>query len=319
MRRSRLLSRPRRSPPDEARSTDRTLPRDTPRRCRRLVCRQRLREPRDRLLAADHRSHPSLCGHVPYRCREPWPGRGQRDRPSGPGHRSHDLRPGLLSQPAASRSGPSRDGHRAPQAGHRGGPEDGRRAGQHVHGRRRQQDRGRQLGRGPQGLAGHRPIRPGPRRPADHRELPHDLLRRRVAGRPQHRLEPAHLAAHPGAVVGHHRAQLRPVAPGLADDRPGALHPRVRAAHPPCPGQGPDDRPQRALRPGHALRWHRLAGTPHPRPGRGRLAGLLSALYRAGYDGDIIIEHEDRVFEGTDDLVKRGFLVARDTLRPYIK
>ena len=46
---------------------------------------------------------------------------------------------------------------------------------------------------------------------------------------------------------------------------------------------------------------------------------FFSALYRAGYDGDIIIEHEDRVFEGTDDLVKRGFLVARDTLRPYIK
>ncbi len=46
---------------------------------------------------------------------------------------------------------------------------------------------------------------------------------------------------------------------------------------------------------------------------------FFAALYRAGYDGDIIIEHEDRVFEGTDDLVKRGFLVARDTLRPYIK
>jgi sugar phosphate isomerase/epimerase len=46
---------------------------------------------------------------------------------------------------------------------------------------------------------------------------------------------------------------------------------------------------------------------------------FFSALYRAGYDGDIIIEHEDRVFEGTDELVERGFLVARDILRPYIK
>ena len=43
------------------------------------------------------------------------------------------------------------------------------------------------------------------------------------------------------------------------------------------------------------------------------------ALYRAGYDGDVIIEHEDRDFEKTDDLVKRGFLLARDVLRPYIK
>ena len=37
---------------------------------------------------------------------------------------------------------------------------------------------------------------------------------------------------------------------------------------------------------------------------------IFAALYRAGYDGDIIIEHEDRVFEGTDDLVKRGFLLV---------
>jgi len=46
---------------------------------------------------------------------------------------------------------------------------------------------------------------------------------------------------------------------------------------------------------------------------------FFSWLYRVGYDGDIIIEHEDRTFEGTDELVKRGFLVARDTLRPFIK
>ena len=46
---------------------------------------------------------------------------------------------------------------------------------------------------------------------------------------------------------------------------------------------------------------------------------IFAALWRAGYDGDIIIEHEDRDFEKTDDLVKRGFLLARDVLRPYIK
>ncbi|WP_421724695.1 sugar phosphate isomerase/epimerase family protein [Bauldia sp.] len=46
---------------------------------------------------------------------------------------------------------------------------------------------------------------------------------------------------------------------------------------------------------------------------------IFSGLYRAGYDGPIIIEHEDRDFEGTDELVKRGFLLARDVLRPYIK
>ena len=46
---------------------------------------------------------------------------------------------------------------------------------------------------------------------------------------------------------------------------------------------------------------------------------LFGALWRAGYDGDVIIEHEDRDFEKTDDLIKRGFLLARDVLRPYIK
>jgi sugar phosphate isomerase/epimerase len=46
---------------------------------------------------------------------------------------------------------------------------------------------------------------------------------------------------------------------------------------------------------------------------------IFSALYRAGYDGDIIIEHEDRDFERTDELIKRGFLIARDVLRPWIK
>ena len=32
----------------------------------------------------------------------------------------------------------------------------------------------------------------------------------------------------------------------------------------------------------------------------------------------MIIEHEDRDFEGSDERVKRGFILARDVLRPYI-
>jgi len=46
---------------------------------------------------------------------------------------------------------------------------------------------------------------------------------------------------------------------------------------------------------------------------------FFSALYRAGYDGPIVIEHEDRQFEGSDDRIKRGFLLARDVLRPFVK
>lgn len=46
---------------------------------------------------------------------------------------------------------------------------------------------------------------------------------------------------------------------------------------------------------------------------------VFAALYRAGYDGDIVIEHEDRAFEGSEEKVKRGFLLARDVLRPLVK
>jgi len=46
---------------------------------------------------------------------------------------------------------------------------------------------------------------------------------------------------------------------------------------------------------------------------------IFSGLYRIGYDGPVIIEHEDRRFEGTDERIKRGFLLARDVLQPYVK
>ncbi len=45
---------------------------------------------------------------------------------------------------------------------------------------------------------------------------------------------------------------------------------------------------------------------------------FIGALYRVGYDYVLSIEHEDRAFEATEDLVKRGFLIARDVLRPYV-
>ena len=55
-------------------------------------------------------------------------------------------------------------------------------------------------------------------------------------------------------------------------------------------------------------------------PGLGEIRWdrFIAALYAVGYDGAISIEHEDRVFEGNVDLVKRGFLLARDVLKPYV-
>ncbi len=45
---------------------------------------------------------------------------------------------------------------------------------------------------------------------------------------------------------------------------------------------------------------------------------FIAALYAIGYDWVVSIEHEDRRFEGDIELVKRGFLVARNALRPLI-
>jgi sugar phosphate isomerase/epimerase len=55
-------------------------------------------------------------------------------------------------------------------------------------------------------------------------------------------------------------------------------------------------------------------------PGLGevRWDRFFAALYAVGYDGPVVIEHEDRRFEGTDELVVRGFHLARDVLSPYI-
>jgi sugar phosphate isomerase/epimerase len=55
-------------------------------------------------------------------------------------------------------------------------------------------------------------------------------------------------------------------------------------------------------------------------PGLGevRWDRFIAALYAIGYDHVVSVEHEDRAFEGTEELVKRGFLVARNALLPYI-
>jgi sugar phosphate isomerase/epimerase len=55
-------------------------------------------------------------------------------------------------------------------------------------------------------------------------------------------------------------------------------------------------------------------------PGLGEVdwGRFIGVLYRVGYDGVVSVEHEDRSFEKTEELVKRGFLIARDALRPYL-
>ena len=54
-------------------------------------------------------------------------------------------------------------------------------------------------------------------------------------------------------------------------------------------------------------------------PGQGLIdwQELVAALYDVGYDFVLSIEHEDRNWEGTEELVKRGFLLAKKTLELY--
>ena len=66
---------------------------------------------------------------------------------------------------------------------------------------------------------------------------------------------------------------------------------------------------------GCGFRWEipRLPGL-----GEVRWDRFLAALYAAGYDFVVSVEHEDAAFGGTEELVKRGFYLARDVLAPYI-
>ena len=45
---------------------------------------------------------------------------------------------------------------------------------------------------------------------------------------------------------------------------------------------------------------------------------FVAALYSVGYDHVLSVEHEDRNFEQTPELVERGFLLARNTLKPLL-
>jgi sugar phosphate isomerase/epimerase len=55
-------------------------------------------------------------------------------------------------------------------------------------------------------------------------------------------------------------------------------------------------------------------------PGLGDVdwAKFIAALKSAGYDDVVSIEHEDRNYEGDEDLVKKGFYLSRDVLKPLM-
>jgi sugar phosphate isomerase/epimerase len=55
-------------------------------------------------------------------------------------------------------------------------------------------------------------------------------------------------------------------------------------------------------------------------PGLGDVdwAKFIGALKSAGYDNVVSIEHEDRNYEGDEALIKKGFLLSRDVLKPLM-
>ena len=55
-------------------------------------------------------------------------------------------------------------------------------------------------------------------------------------------------------------------------------------------------------------------------PGLGEVdwSRYIAALHAVGYDHVVSVEHEDRRFEADEAAVKRGFVIARNALRPFI-
>ena len=91
---------------------------------------------------------------------------------------------------------------------------------------------------------------------------------------------------------------FRSVASDLAIHRPDPLYQGIWAAYGACSCQGSDGRP------GRSCTSNGIMSGGDGLAGAARLCGLgdvdwsnfFSGLYRAGYDGPIIIEHEDRLF-----------------------
>jgi sugar phosphate isomerase/epimerase len=44
----------------------------------------------------------------------------------------------------------------------------------------------------------------------------------------------------------------------------------------------------------------------------------VDILYEIGYDGVISIEHEDPVWEGSEEKVKTGILISRDHIARFL-
>ena len=171
----------------------------------------------------------------------------------------------------------------------------------------------------PRGVAAARRARAVARREDRDRELPDAVLRRRVAGRHEPRVRAGDLARAvpviPDEAFGlnldpsHLVWQMIDYERAVYDFADRILH--VHAKDMEIRRDGLYE--HGVLGAGIGWQVPRLPGL-----GEVRWDRFLAALYAVGYDRGVSIEHEDRAFEGDVELVKRGFLLARDVLRPLI-
>ena len=189
---------------------------------------ERLRDARGRVLAVGRRRGTAVRGSHAHRRRRARHRRRARDARAA---RARDLVARLLpEQPPSGRRAP-RAGERAPAQGDRRGAGARRRHRRHVRRQRQGPPAAREPRPLPPDLAGARRVRGRSRREDRDRELPDDLQLRRVAGRH----EPGVVAGDLGRDVRRDpgrelRAQPRPVAPRVADDRLRAGGLRLRAS-----------------------------------------------------------------------------------------
>src|SRR5881396_3416376 len=299
--------------PGEARTADRRVSGSHPRRDRDLGARQRLRGARDRLLAVERERASPLRGRRPRRCP-----RFQRERGAeAPGSlRPGDLIARVLPEQPRPRRGHQAGRQRSPSSRSRGGPAARGGDGRHLR-RSRSAALGRREPRRLQAcMAASRAACARAWCPDRDRELPDDLLGRRVARRAQSpalwrqmfeiipdenfglNFDPSHLV---WQFIDYTRA-VREFAPRI-------FH--VHAKDMEIDRDRLYDEGVMSL----GLGWQvpRLPGL-----GEVRWDRFISALYAIGYDWVVSIEHEDRNFEGELELVQRGFLLARNTLRPLV-
>ena len=170
------------------------------------------------------------------------------------------------------------------------------------------------------GLAGDRGGGGGGRREdRPSRHCPMLFSRRRVAGRQEpgrQRRRVWRRAVRPPSRTPA-RAELRPVAPGLAVHRLRPGGPGVRPADRPRPRQGRADRPGPAVRGRACSAW---AGTTRSCRAWATWTGARSspALTDAGYAGPVCIEVEDRAYEGSLADRKRALRQSKRFLEQYV-